>query len=865
MESAPITRKGLMLIIHHPACAQKSHNHTRFRQTTRQRLHRHLEDTLKDKVTMLEYKEASFYDSYFSSLDGFKLLENFHESTEGNEGNLYIGSVEVLRTIHPLILRVEIPKAFPHMHLTFKTKSLSGYPHLIHTGKTENGDWFCLNTPFAEAEKEQLDLEIQRLKEWIRRQMREDLPAHIKDRNVRAALQFANAYDWENPDEIKGFSAKARLTFVGDFQSDLSYLKNDVGHFHCIKTIDNRFYAFKGKSGTNYELPFIIVDELPKLDRDEDLNILKLVEQYSWDKKICEHLLPDFDLSREWKYSQIQNLRLETVEYSEEEANTIIEEVQNELDKEDSYITCRLDNGNPHFTESTKQKVLPAHKKLLLNKLNDIRDKVKKCHCYRNRGIDETFKIPTIEAEAIDEEFFDYLYQYHSFALGIRIKHNTLDELSWVIISTTQNESTSSDWYCYNLGLCEVAIDRLTIQPCIASTAQAIDFDMFFGRGKLADSLCGKRVAIIGLGAIGSKVAESLAKGGVSYFGLWDSDIVEPGNICRSAYRKEDLGESKVIATEKLIRSINPYATQIKYDGFWGQSLYNFNDYTFEKGSFYGEINYDDQQDAINAIKDFDLIFDCTGSNEMLHFLSYAVPDASIISLCITNHANNLLCISSNDGNPFELRKAYLSRIEQDTKNFYVEGSGCFSPTFLARNCDIDALVNLAIRDIDNSLTVGEDVRSSIWSYDRRGVVSDRLQKYKQKEYGINMTICTETIMDGEDLPDKQSGQIGYILGTYSRDGSTIMVTHMITSTNAESKLTDAYKTSQGIIDYIGDIRYSKEMKGTFSDETFAIIKSKAEDDLINTLNPLLALRNPDGSFSFFLYIDSKLMPFIQV
>ena len=97
----------------------------------------------------------------------------------------------------------------------------------------------------------------------------------------------------------------------------------------------------------------------------------------------------------------------------------------------------------------------------------------------------------------------------------------------------------------------------------------------------------------------------------------------------------------------------------------------------------------------------FDLIIDCTGSNEMLHFLSYAASNIDIISMCITNHANDLLCITNKDGNPFELRKAYLSRIEQDTKNFYIEGEGCYSPTFLANNCDIASLVNLALRDLN--------------------------------------------------------------------------------------------------------------------------------------------------------------------
>lgn len=89
---------------------------------------------------MFDYKDAQFYTDYFSSLEGFSVLEEFKVSENKDEKNLYVGSIEVLHTIHPLILRVEIPFMFPHAKLVFRTKSLSGYPHLIHTGKVNYGD-----------------------------------------------------------------------------------------------------------------------------------------------------------------------------------------------------------------------------------------------------------------------------------------------------------------------------------------------------------------------------------------------------------------------------------------------------------------------------------------------------------------------------------------------------------------------------------------------------------------------------------------------------------------------------------------------------------------------------------------------------
>jgi hypothetical protein len=282
----------------------------------------------------------------------------------------------------------------------------------------------------------------------------------------------------------------------------------------------------------------------------------------------------------------------------------------------------------------------------------------------------------------------------------------------------------------------------------------------------------------------------------------------------------------------------------------------------YVRGSFYNEVNYNNQEEAIDQIKNYDLIIDCTGSNEMLHFLSYAIPDAKIISLCITNHSNELVCITSRDGNPFELRKTYLSRIEQDTKNFYLEGSGCYSPTFLATYSDISSLVNLAVRNINQNMKEGELLHSTIWSHNTHGIIADKLETYKLDGYDIRMTISSETIYDGEEMNDVSDGKIGYILGSYSKDGLLIMVTHIIDAFNAEAKLTDAFKTSKGIIDYIGDYVYSGFEPNSYTKESFNLIANKAADKSINTCNPLLVVRNPDRTMAYYLYINNRLVPF---
>lgn len=812
---------------------------------------------------MFDYKNAQFYTDYFSSLEGFSLLEEFKESEDDKEKNLYVGSVEVLNTIHPLVLRVEIPFTFPHNKLVFRTKSLSGYPHLIHNGKIEYGDWFCLNTPFAETPEEQLNQEITRLKEWISHQMREDLPAIIKDANVKKALAFANAYEWENLDEVKEFSSIAIITFVGQEIQLRSSYKELTGYFDCVKSPDNRIYAFSHNiDWTNYKLPYIIVKEVPEnVSILEDFLLMK--DFYGWDEETCHHLLSKSNY-KSAKNTFVWSSPKYEVEYTEEQALNIANNVISELEKEESYLDKKTPfiNSiikNEQFKETRVKKIPPSYKKLILEELKEVKKEI-----ITNNGIkyieDPWNKVSeelmTEEEEKVEDwvQFGQFVYDY--FVVGF--EHGK--EIQWILFFTNP-ASIKNNQISYDIKIKTINIDSLVSIKMGKASPQYITKEMFFGRGALCPILAGKHIALVGLGAIGSIVADVLTHSGIQYIGLWDGDIVEPGNICRSSYQLRDLGQSKVDAIKTKIQSINPFVniSEVIPHGYWSYGA-NFSNYV--NGTFYGNVNYNNQEEAVKQLDNFDLIIDCTGSNEMLHFLSYAASNIDIISMCITNHANDLLCITNKDGNPFELRKAYLSRIEQDTKNFYIEGEGCYSPTFLANYCDIASLVNLALRDLNLSMDKGTLMHSTIYSYSERGIIADRISTYKLEGYDITLNVSKETLYDAEEMNDSADGAIGYIFGSYSKDGKQIMITHIVDALNAEGLLSDAFETSKGLIDYIGDYRYSGEKSETYSASSFELIASKAEDCSINTNNPLLAVRNQDGSITFFLYINNELVKF---
>jgi len=67
------------------------------------------------------------------------------------------------------------------------------------------------------------------------------------------------------------------------------------------------------------------------------------------------------------------------------------------------------------------------------------------------------------------------------------------------------------------------------------------------------------KVAIAGLGGLGSHIAVMLARTGVGQLLLVDFDVVEPSNLNRQHYSISHLGMPKTVALKKQLREINPF------------------------------------------------------------------------------------------------------------------------------------------------------------------------------------------------------------------------------------------------------------------------------------------------------------------
>lgn len=769
---------------------------------------------------MFVYKDISFYEDYCSRLDDFVLAEPFVK-----KDNEFVGMIMPKQSIYKMEIVVTIPETFPHNKLIFSTTSLYGYPHLIpYRERGKRGSWFCLNSAFAETAEAQLDEEFNRLRVWMRKQMREDLPPHITDGNAIRALQVFNAYEGENPDELNELRERNSFVFVGDFAKDPSKFEKS-GNLFAVKHLSGIFTIFEDEEGTNTKLPYVIVDHIP----NNSHLLSSWIQEFHWDEKMLKHLFPDIRLGVSSHMFQCKNFL------------ALIKEGESMLIN--SLANIKESAKNIDFSQD--------HKRMFEKDLSTFIEDEKRSLENMKRSFEQDDDEPDPA-----ELYYHDQYKYRYFAVGV--KRN--DKLSWILcpinkamLKEVKTEYPLGDW------VYEIKTNE-DLELSFITSHTIISYDDYFGRGCLCNNLTSKRIAIIGLGAIGSSMAEALVRGGVNELTLWDGDIVEAGNICRSSYDNTAIGDAKARALSKRLTRISPFC-KINVEGYWSDSGTCTEICKYIKGDFYANINYDGQEKFISSLDKYDLMIDCTASNELLHFLSYAAKDKPLISLCITNHSKDFLCLSNTTGNVFELRKHYLSAIEQDTGNFYIEGTGCYAPTFLAAGCDIAALANLCVRTINRDFAHNK-LASYIWHYNDNGIASEVLLTYRLENSPIRMTITSKLVEEICKLPKDITAPMGYLLGGFSRDKQDIYVTNLGGVDDIEQRLDYLSELSNGIVDYIGEISVCRNHD--IPPYMHDCLKNRAEDENVNTNNPLLATLDAHNDVQFYLYADNTFIPFVK-
>ncbi len=132
------------------------------------------------------------------------------------------------------------------------------------------------------------------------------------------------------------------------------------------------------------------------------------------------------------------------------------------------------------------------------------------------------------------------------------------------------------------------------------SNIEYISYKAIFkrNRGQFSD-LVNKKVLILGVGTIGSKIAELLTKSGVTSITIIDNETLQVGNICRHVLTIDSIYKSKVKELSKHLLKINPF---LEINPIHGNVLST------------DIVNY-------NIFSEHDLVISCIGDNNIETYL----------------------------------------------------------------------------------------------------------------------------------------------------------------------------------------------------------------------------------------------------
>lgn len=218
-----------------------------------------------------------------------------------------------------------------------------------------------------------------------------------------------------------------------------------------------------------------------------------------------------------------------------------------------------------------------------------------------------------------------------------------------------------------------------------------ISYKYFFGRGAMPEELANKKMLIMGVGAIGSIIAETLTRCGAKNISLYDIDNKEPGNVCRSSYPFYTGITEKTLDMGSLLRQISPHVECT--------SLKPIVDLVIKSYA----VEHEDKSALAGFFDEFDVIFDCTTDNQLMRVMDSVGAKAQLVNLSITNHAQDLICAFSP--NVTETVLLIYDLLKRDTETDMYNPIGCWNPTFKASYNDIECKVQIALKHIIKMLS----------------------------------------------------------------------------------------------------------------------------------------------------------------
>ena len=221
-------------------------------------------------------------------------------------------------------------------------------------------------------------------------------------------------------------------------------------------------------------------------------------------------------------------------------------------------------------------------------------------------------------------------------------------------------------------------------------TTRNFDRHRLQSRGAFSSELCKSKVLIIGVGALGSVLAEMFVRGGCESLDIVDSDKFDIGNLARHTLTVQDVAKEKVDRLASRLNGINPLAFVTPH------------------------------AKTFDALKDvngkYDVIIDATASDDVVCQLERTVPaeGGRIISMSLGFEANRLYLFSAQKWSAEQFFCAFRAELAEDVVRIREsapdESLGCWHYAFPARVERVWALVAMAIGEIEEMLKIQPSV-----------------------------------------------------------------------------------------------------------------------------------------------------------
>jgi hypothetical protein len=225
-------------------------------------------------------------------------------------------------------------------------------------------------------------------------------------------------------------------------------------------------------------------------------------------------------------------------------------------------------------------------------------------------------------------------------------------------------------------------------------TATAFPAERADARGTLPEPLKRARVCVLGCGAIGSLIAEHLARGGVRDLSLFDGERLDLENLSRHPLSPVEVGQNKALAQAKRLNGIHPNA---RVRGF--------------PLSLPLDVPTKANRIAFDTLQRADVTIDCTANDMVFQWASERGREQGklVAHLFINAYAKMLtLCSSGRHASCAQVARKLFKDIDEGATGFLnkeyspdVEeifpGAGCWHPTFPGLGSNIANLLAAAV------------------------------------------------------------------------------------------------------------------------------------------------------------------------